>query len=44
VTPKIPELVDLVRAIDAEPTAKAALSKFLLVLEQADVVKILSDA
>jgi hypothetical protein len=44
VTPKIPALVNLVRAIDADPTAKAALSKFLLVLEQADVVKILSDA
>lgn len=43
VTPKIPELVDLVRAIDTDPTAKAALSKFLLVLEHADVVKLLSD-
>lgn len=44
VTPKIPELVDLVRAIDADTTAKAALSKFLLVLERADVVKLLGDA
>jgi hypothetical protein len=43
VTPMIQELVDLVRAIEADPTAKAALSKFLLVLEQADVVKILLD-
>jgi hypothetical protein len=43
VTPKIPELVELVRAIDSDPTAKAALSKFLLVLEQADVMKIFSD-
>lgn len=44
VTPRIPELVDLVRAIDADTTAKAALSKFLLVLEQADVVRLLGDA
>ena len=44
VTPKIPALVELVRAIDADPAAKAALSRFLLVLEQADVVKILLDA
>lgn len=44
VTPRIPELVNLVRAIDADPSAKAALSKFLLVLEQADVVKLLLDA
>lgn len=44
VTPRIPELVDLVIAVDGDPTAKAALSKFLLVLEQADVVKYLSDA
>jgi hypothetical protein len=43
VTPKIPALVDLVRAIDADPAAKAALSQFLLVLEQAEVVKILSN-
>jgi len=44
VTPKIPELVDLVRAIDADTAAKAALSKFLRVLEQADVVRLLGDA
>jgi hypothetical protein len=44
VTPKIPALVDLVQAIDADSNAKAALSKFLRVLEQADVLKILSDA
>lgn len=44
VTPRIPELVDLVRAIDADPSAKVALSKFLLVLEQADVMKLLLDA
>jgi hypothetical protein len=44
VTPRIPELVALVRTIDADPAAKEALSKFLLVLEQADVVKMLKDA
>ena len=44
VTPKIPELVDLVRAIDADPLAKEALSMFLQVLEQADVIKLLQDA
>jgi hypothetical protein len=44
VTPKIPALVDLVRCIDSDPNAKTALSKFLLVLEQADIVNILSDA
>lgn len=44
VTPMIPELLDLVRAIDNDPTAKAALSKFLLVLEKADVMKIFLDA
>lgn len=44
VTPKIPELVDLVRTIDEDPAAKEALSKFLLVLEQADVLKMLLDA
>jgi hypothetical protein len=43
VTPRIPELVDLVRAIDADPAAKVALSKFLLVLEHAEIVKILSN-
>jgi hypothetical protein len=41
VTPRIPALVDLVLAIDANPTAKDALSRFLMVLEQADEVKIL---
>lgn len=44
VTPKIPALVDLVRAIDADPAAKQALSTFLEVLEQADVIKLLQDA
>lgn len=44
VTPRIPELVDLVRAVDGDPAAKIALSKFLLVLEQADVVKYLTNA
>ena len=44
VSPKIPALVDLVRAIDSDPNAKEALSKFLLVLEEADVMKILIDA
>lgn len=44
VSPQIPQLVDLVLAIDADPAAKEALSKFLLVLEQADVVKMLKDA
>lgn len=43
VTPKIPELVDLVLAIDTDPSAKAALSRFLQVLERADVVKMLSN-
>jgi len=43
VTPKIPALVELVRAIDADPAAKDALCKFLQVLEQADVLTILSD-
>jgi hypothetical protein len=44
ITPTIPELVDLVRAIDSDPVAQEALSKFLLVLEQANVMKILHDA
>ena len=44
VSPLIPELVELVRAIDADGAAKAALSKFLLVLEQAGMLKSLSDA
>lgn len=43
VTPRIPALVDLVRSIDSDPAAKEALSQFLLVLEQADVMKILAD-
>jgi hypothetical protein len=43
VTPKIPALVELVRAIDADPVAKDALCKFLQVLEQADVLTILSN-
>lgn len=44
VSPRIPELVELVQAIDSDPAAKLALSRFLLVLEQADVMKILLDA
>lgn len=43
VTPKMPALVDLVRAIDDDPHAKIALSKFLLALERADILKMLSD-
>lgn len=44
VTPKIPELVELVRAIEADPAAKVALSSFLKVLEHADVLKNFVDA
>lgn len=44
VTPRIPELVDLVRAIESDPDAKAALSKFLLALEKADVLKNFTNA
>lgn len=44
VTPKIPELLDLVRVIDHDPEAKEALSKFLLALEKADVMKIFLNA
>jgi hypothetical protein len=42
VSPQIPALVDLVRAIESDPKAKSALSQFLLALEQADVLKMLS--
>jgi hypothetical protein len=38
VTPRIPELVDLVRAIESDTEAKKALSKFLQALEAADVL------
>lgn len=44
VTPKIPELVELVRAIEADPAAKVALAGFLKVLEEADVLKNFVDA
>lgn len=44
VSPKIPELVDLVRAIESDPDAKAALAKFLLALEKANVLKNFIDA
>lgn len=44
VTPRIPELVDLVRAIEANPDAKIALSGFLRVLEQAHVLRHFPDA
>lgn len=44
VTPIMPALVELVRAIDTNPEAKVALSKFLLVLEDADVLKMLTNA
>ncbi|MFA7332418.1 MAG: ATP-binding protein [Candidatus Delongbacteria bacterium] len=43
VTPMIPALVELVRLIDDDNTAKFALSQFLLVLEQAGVMKLLND-
>jgi hypothetical protein len=43
VTPRIPALVELVQAIDANQHAKEALSEFLRVLEKADVVKNLLD-
>jgi hypothetical protein len=39
VSPKIPELVNLVRAIDSNSDAKVALAKFLLALENANVLK-----
>ena len=44
VTPRIPALVDLVKAIDSDADAKKALSMFLLALEQADVLKNFPDA
>lgn len=44
VSPKIPALVDLVKAVDSDPAATSALSAFLRVLEQAGVLKYLSDA
>jgi len=44
VTPKIPELVELVQAIESDPVAKAALSNFLRVLEVANVLKNFADA
>ena len=43
VTPQMPALIDLVRAIDGDPKAKIALSHFLLALEQADILKMLSN-
>jgi hypothetical protein len=43
VTPKMPALIELVLAIDTDPKAKVALAQFLLALEQADVLKMLSD-
>jgi hypothetical protein len=39
VTPRIPELVDLVRTIESNAEAKIALSRFLHALENADVLK-----
>lgn len=44
VTPRIPALVELVRVIDSNTEAKLALSKFLLVLEEADVLNNFGDA
>ena len=43
VTPQMPALVELVRAIDGDANAKSALSQFLLALEKADILKILSN-
>ncbi|MFN6195603.1 MAG: ATP-binding protein [Pseudomonadota bacterium] len=42
ITPQVPELVALVRAIDKDGEAKAALSEFLRVLETVGVPKLLS--
>ena len=44
VSPRIPALVELVRAIDSDVEAKQALSQFLLALEQAGVLKNFEDA
>lgn len=44
VTPRIPELVDLVKAIESNTDAKLALSRFLHALEDADVLKNFRDA
>jgi len=41
VTPRVPQLVALVQAIDGDTEAKAALSEFLRVLEARGVVEIL---
>lgn len=43
ITPRIPELNDLVSAIDSNVAALIALSNFLRRLEQADVVKVFND-
>jgi hypothetical protein len=43
VSPKVPELVALVHAIEKDNDAKVALSAFLRVLEQAGVPKLLSE-
>lgn len=42
VTPRLPELVALVTAIDGDAAAKAALSEFLRVLEKSGALKLLS--
>ncbi|MQA23237.1 ATP-binding protein [Rugamonas rivuli] len=42
VTPQMPALVNLVLAVDGDPKAKIALSQFLLALEQADILKMLT--
>ena len=39
VTPRLPSLVELAKAIDSSTEAKLALSRFLLALEEADVLK-----
>ena len=44
VTPRLPSLVELVRAIDSDTEAKLALSRFLQALEEADVLKNFRDA
>ena len=43
VSPVIPELVDLVKAIESDQEAKLALSRFLSVLERANVIKLFDD-
>jgi hypothetical protein len=44
VTPRIPALVELVRAIETNTDAKLALSGFLKALEEAGVMRNFGDA